>query len=465
MSEKTWWLSVMVERLRERGSLRQMPAPPADCFYGNPLRNLAQDDGDDMADPDSWRTDLCRNWELLTNTSKIWELLAGNGTIKQGNAEKLVQQLVALNDGRVFQWVALYEWLSQALGDIRRDAIPLKKPFPRYQLISYANIFERIWINLNLPCEVLDGYGPIRKFYEREYGKEKVKKAKFYKWEKAPPFAAILLIPYLRTSTNEHDRGKRIINKYLISLIHGELVETPVEVSDLPNIRTKAVPISIVDRFERAMAIDRYLYEHPELLAQIDSMQWPVIREPDMPNTTSIKISNHALETSEQYAQAMDLASLNRAGKKSIEKTGDSRYAVAAHPEFDTVIQIHKCKLSMDDEGPLVSLSVVLPADYSDDVYDLKVVFLTEAMDQSDTCFGHVDHAYVSDEGVETMTIALELRPTYASYSLLYQQNRCDLRPTATAVVMPMIVRGVSRLVVGVHTVLGPLKPMADLKT
>lgn len=451
----TWFFSTVVTRLEDRGDLTKKPSPPdAKCFYGNPLRNWALDLGDNM----TVQTDLCRDWELVANPYSVWEYLALNGALDEERMDKFLQQLVSLQKGRVFQWVTLYEWISKDLLNGNRYAVPEKRPYSKMLLLAYISVFERIRQGLNLSDEDLEKYRPVGQHSKRE---ENIKVKEVYFWKEAPPYAAMILTTWSRIYKGDEGRGTQLMDEYKEAAQNGSLVETPGGLVGLPKglvglpkngtPKTRSIP----DRLETAMAVDRYVYMNPGCYGDIDTKKWTEAMDVLLVN------GNAPDQPSEQLAEKMGLDCLNLSGIKASATNGaTNRFVPTASVEVDPAIQICNCTLSLDKDEPVISLCVELPLDYPDDVYDMMVVILTEAkVDgkvQFDTCFGHVDYVEVEVKD-KHLQVTLDLRPTYASHSLLYQLQRSVLKPTAQALVMPVEMSGDSRMVIGVHVVLGPL--------
>lgn len=434
-----WWLNLWVQRLRERGSLNQMPPVGERCFYGNPWRGLAEE------------SDLVlERTGLQAGEPSLWEVLSQPYSDAGENALSLFERLRP----QAFLWACLCEWLvndvmvppneNSPYWPIRRCHF-IQKPnmakyFRRSVLFAYVELFERLASTFRLDPASLECFLP-----------EQVPVTNM-RWTGAPPFAGLLLFKYL-VGKGEQDanRGARVARRMWNATRSDQLVETPGGIKDFPE-RQK---LRLNDRFPFAMAVDKYLFEHQHLAARA-AEGGPVTPHINTPTKREPRPS------ADQAAHDMGIPWLNPAGQSSSGLGEAGRFVPPSAAMQESIAA--KARLESDeDTEPWIDLRIDLPQDFPADVYEMMAVIYTEARVDgqavSDAVYGFVDTV----EGVERgdqVTFRLCIRPIFASGSWLYQAGQSARGADVTARLMPASWSTQGQLALGIHVVLGRLQPV-----
>lgn len=467
--QNKWWLSVLVQRLRERGPFERRQAQGVECFYGNPLRNLAR-----VGSPPEFKdTDLVRERKgLQASDLTLWQVLSTPYSDASVNAMKT---LAVASGGWPYRWACLSEWLAKnALvhpdlqmrhwSATRLHFCPDRntaKYFRKNVLMAYVELFERLARQMDLPAGLFQLAQPSNGSTPTTT-----------KWEDAPAFAGMLLTLYLQAKEGHDERdvvarGRQLNRDYWTAIQSGDRVTTPGGLKDFPNYGKYCA----IDRLEYAMAVDNYLHEYMRQAQRYleDDQSAPLLGNP-MPDLLE-------MPTPEDAANLLGLPWLNQVGQRMRRQAthdGFSRFAAAdltvpaasggvGRPLASVAIDVAKTTINSDADGePVIEVFLRAPTEYQGDLHDLRVVVYTEAIVDgcavSDAAFAFVD----AIEVIESMgqdRLKLAVLPIYASKSVLYQLSACRNLPVASARFVQVPWNVPSQLVLGIHVVLGKLSP------
>lgn len=407
MENKQWWLDVLREQLRVRGSLNVRPAAGLECYYGNPLGSLAVDWGKPTSEPETMCADTFRNWDFVKPWKlQVWDLLqplACPSDPFEGVINRLWEY--RKNGCHAVSFMALYEWLAgfesvwQCLLMSQTELLPEQKinrsdaAQCMQSLIVERSRFGRLhrlrWVRKPL----LHGYVQVmqraaaqlkltEKALEESRQQAETVGNRFCVWSKVSPYAALVLMEVVRAEKGLPEnlnrdgqyqteaRGADLLPGYVEALQTGQVVATP---GGLRNIQRMVKPLT------DAMVIDWYLYQNPQCIAELRKRLLPVEgdqKSMDMPNQTTFTdpLTRLVDETALPWAGGMPpLGQIGPSAQRLVQSS-------MAAPEKQ-VPMASNIKVTMEAGEPRIDLRIPWNEENLPNPDDLTAVVYVEARD------------------------------------------------------------------------------------